>query len=101
MPPTQPPERTAVSYPFDAAKQASTAGFGNAALALARPSLGLAVAQARTPIPAKMSTAIKTARMLNCPKTIFHLSIRLPQGIGCFAGRAAPMWDLRKHGRNK
>src|SRR5579864_6577839 len=86
MPQKHPPARTAVSLDFDDASGASTAGLGKAALALARPSLGLAVAQARTPIPAKTSTAIRTARMVRAPKTAFRLSIRSPRVIGCFAG---------------
>src|SRR5580700_8290059 len=70
MPQKQPPATTAVSSDFEAARGASTAGFGNAAFALARPSLGLAVVQARTPIPAKIKTAISTARMVETPKLL-------------------------------
>src|SRR5580700_10327251 len=67
MPQKQPPAMTAVSSDFEEARGASTAGFGNAVFALARPSLGLAVAQARTPIPARSKTAIRTARMVKPP----------------------------------
>src|SRR5580700_1784408 len=70
MPQKQPPATTAVSSDFEEARGASTAGFGNAAFALARPSLGLAVVQARTPIPAKIKTAISTARMVETPKPL-------------------------------
>src|SRR5882672_10130050 len=64
MPQKHPPATTAVSWDFAEARGASTAGLGNAALALARPSLGCAVAQASTPIPAKISTATSTARIV-------------------------------------
>src|SRR5690348_3312108 len=62
MPQKQPPARTAVSLAEEVASGESTAGLGKAEVGLARPSLGMAVAQTRTPRPAKISTAKMTAR---------------------------------------
>jgi len=75
MPQKQPPAKTAVSSDLEEASGASTAGLGKADLALARPSLGLAVAQARTPIPPKSRAEMRIARMSVVPRKLSSIEV--------------------------
>jgi|SRR5277367_1346422 len=75
MPQKQPPATTAVSSDLEEARGASKAGFGKAAFALARPSLGLAVAQASTPIPPKSRAEMKMARMSVVPRKLWSIKV--------------------------